>query len=106
MLTLAHLSDPHIGPLPSARLRDLINKRGLGLINWYRKRHRHHRADVLNAVVADMKAQRPDHIAVTGDLANISLDAESARAAQWLETVGEPPHVTLSAGHHDASLPR
>ena len=36
---------------PSAARRELINKRGLGLINWYRKRHRHHRADVLDAIV-------------------------------------------------------
>ena len=104
MLTLAHLSDPHIGPLPSARLRDLINKRGLGLINWYRKRHRHHRAEVLDAIVADMKAQKPDHIAVTGDLVNISLDAEFARAAKWLETVGKPEDVTLTPGNHDAYI--
>jgi 3',5'-cyclic AMP phosphodiesterase CpdA len=104
MFTLAHLSDPHIGPLPSARLRELINKRGLGLINWYRKRHRHHRADVLDAVVADMKAQQPDHIAVTGDLVNISLDAEFARAARWLDALGKPQDVTLTPGNHDAYI--
>ena len=42
MFTLAHLSDPHIGPIETPHVRELINKRGLGLINWYRKRHRHH----------------------------------------------------------------
>src|SRR5436190_1776743 len=63
MFLLAHLSDPHIGPMPMPRLRELINKRGLGLINWYRKRHRHHRAVVLDAIVADMTAQAPDHVA-------------------------------------------
>ena len=78
MVVLAHLSDPHIGPIPTPRLRELVNKRGLGLINWYRKRHRHHRADVLDAIVRDMHAQRPEHIAVTGDLVNISLEAEFA----------------------------
>src|SRR5207248_3780951 len=104
MFLLAHLSDPHIGPMPSARVAELINKRGLGLINWYRKRHRHHRADVLDAIVADMQAQMPEHIAVTGDLVNISLDAEFARAAKWLDTLGKPRDVTLTPGNHDAYI--
>ena len=106
MFTLAHLSDPHLGPIPTPRLRELINKRGLGIINWYRKRHRHHRADVLAAIVADMKAQSPDHVAVTGDLVNVSLDIEFANAAHWLDTVGTPNDVTLVPGNHDAYIRR
>jgi len=104
MFTLAHLSDPHLGPIPTPRLAEIANKRGLGLINWYRKRQRHHRADVLAAVVSDMQAQKPHHIALTGDLVNISLDAEFARAARWLDTVGKPEDVTLTPGNHDAYI--
>ena len=106
MFSLAHLSDPHIGPIATPRLRELLNKRGLGLINWYRKRHRHHHADVLAAIVRDMQAQSPDHIAVTGDLVNISLDTEFAGAARWLMSVGTPEHVTLVPGNHDAYIRR
>ena len=106
MFTLAHLSDPHIGPIESPDVRPLLSKRGLGLINWYRKRHRHHSADVLGAIVRDMHAQNPDHIALTGDLVNISLDAEFARAARWLETLGKPHDVTLTPGNHDAYVRR
>ena len=106
MFSLAHLSDPHIGPIATPRLRELLNKRGLGLINWYRKRHRHHHADVLGAIVRDMQAQSPDHIAVTGDLVNISLDTEFAGAARWLMSVGTPEHVTLVPGNHDAYIRR
>ena len=106
MFVLAHLSDPHLGPIPTPRLRELLNKRGLGLINWYRKRHRHHRGDVLEAIVADMKAHAPGHIALTGDLVNISLDSEFARAARWLDTVGTSQDVTLTPGNHDAYIRR
>jgi 3',5'-cyclic AMP phosphodiesterase CpdA len=106
MFSLAHLSDPHIGPIATPRLRELLNKRGLGLINWYRKRHRHHHADVLGAIVRDMQAQPPDHIAVTGDLVNISLDTEFAGAARWLMSVGTPDKVTLVPGNHDAYIRR
>ena len=106
MFTLAHLSDPHLGPIPTPRLRELINKRGLGIINWYRKRHRHHSADVVGAIVAEMKAQSPDHIAVTGDLVNVSLDVEFTNAARWLDTLGLPKDVTLVPGNHDAYIRR
>jgi 3',5'-cyclic AMP phosphodiesterase CpdA len=106
MFALAHLSDPHIGPIETPRLAELINKRGLGLINWYRKRHRHHHIDVLDAIVRDMHAQKPGHIAVTGDLVNISLDSEFARAARWLDSVGPPQDVTLTPGNHDAYIRR
>jgi len=106
MFTLAHLSDPHIGPIETPHVRELINKRGLGLINWYRKRHRHHHRAVLDSIVRDMHAQKPDHIAVTGDLVNIALDSEFARAAKWLDAVGNPQEVTLTPGNHDAYIKR
>ena len=78
--TLAHLSDPHLPPLPAARLHELAGKRAFGYLNWTRNRHKYHRREVLDALVADMQAQRPDHIAVTGDLVNLALEAEFAPA--------------------------
>jgi len=102
IFTLAHLSDPHIPPLPKPRLAELLGKRVLGYLNWTRNRHRIHRRDVLDALVADLQAQRPDHIAVTGDLVNLALAAEFAPARAWLESVGPPERVTLVPGNHDA----
>lgn len=100
--TLAHLSDPHLPPLPAARLRDLAGKRALGYLNWTRNRHKYHRREVLDALVADMQAQRPDHIAVTGDLVNLALEAEFTPAQAWLESIGTPQQVTVVPGNHDA----
>lgn len=100
--TLAHLSDPHLPPLPAARLRDLASKRALGYLNWTRNRHKYHRREVLDALVADIRAQAPDHIAVTGDLVNLALEAEFAPSRQWLESVGEAERVTVIPGNHDA----
>jgi 3',5'-cyclic AMP phosphodiesterase CpdA len=99
---LAHLSDPHLPPLPASSLRELAGKRALGALNWKRNRHAIHRRDVLDAVVADMQAQRPDHIAVTGDLVNLALEAEFAPARAWLASVGAPDRVTVVPGNHDA----
>ena len=90
MFVLAHLSDPHLAPLPSAAPRELLSKRGLGYINWLRKRRSIHRAEMLAALVADLKAHAPDHVAVTGDLVNLSLTNEFAPARAWLERLGDP----------------
>src|SRR6202045_579326 len=100
--TLAHLSDPHLPPLPTPKLRDLAGKRALGYLNWTRNRHKYHRREVLDALVSDMQAQDPDHIAVTGDLVNLALEAEFAPSRAWLESVGAPDRVTVVPGNHDA----
>ena len=100
--TLAHLSDPHLPPLPAARLRDLAGKRAFGYLNWTRNRHKYHRREVLDALVSDIQAQRPDHIAITGDLVNLALEAEFPPSRAWLESVGTPDRVTVIPGNHDA----
>jgi 3',5'-cyclic AMP phosphodiesterase CpdA len=99
MFTLAHLSDWHIASQPG--LLDLAGKRGLGYINWQRSRKRIHRPDVLAATIHDLKTCAADHIAVTGDLVNLSLSDEYNRARGWLETLGAPHDVTLVPGNHD-----
>src|SRR5258707_13091663 len=74
--TLAHLSDPHLAPLPAPSLRELIGKRVTGYLHWTRTRRKIHRRQVLDALVADLRAQRPDHIAATGELVNLALETE------------------------------
>ena len=100
--TLAHLSDPHLPPMPAVRLPDLLGKRALGYLNWTRNRHKFHRREVLDALVSDLQAQAPDQIAVTGDLVNLALDAEFAPSRGWLESVGPADRVTVIPGNHDA----
>jgi 3',5'-cyclic AMP phosphodiesterase CpdA len=102
MFVLAHLSDPHLSPLPRPSLIELAGKRAAGYFNWRRNRHLRHRGDVLARIVTDLKAQTPDHIAVTGDLVNISLAGEYPPARLWLETLGLPGDVSLVPGNHDA----
>ena len=99
--TLAHLSDPHLPPLPAARLVELAGKRALGYVNWTRNRHKFHRRDVLDALVSDLQTQIPDHIAISGDLVNLALEAEFAPSRAWLESVGKPDLVTVIPGNHD-----
>jgi 3',5'-cyclic AMP phosphodiesterase CpdA len=100
--TLAHLSDPHIPPLPKPASGELLGKRMLGYLNWTRNRHLVHQRAMLDALAGDLLAQRPDHIACTGDLVNLALKAEFAPARAWLEGLGPPAQVSLVPGNHDA----
>ena len=104
MLTLAHLSDPHVAPLPKPSLGSLMNKRFLGWLSWRRRRAGIHRRQVLEALTRDLLAQSPDHVVVTGDLTNISLPDEFKQAATWLRTLGAAERVTVVPGNHDAYI--
>ena len=101
-LTLAHISDLHIGPLPRAGLRALAGKRVTGFLSWRLKRSKIHRREVLDVLAADLAQQEPDHIAVTGDLVNIALPGEFIAARAFLTSIGTPDRVTVVPGNHDA----
>ena len=101
MFTLAHLSDPHL-PMPEARPVQLLGKRATGYLNWWRHRYRIHVPEALAGIVADIKKQKPDHIALTGDLVNVSLPQEFRRAADWLAAFDGPERITVIPGNHDA----
>lgn len=102
MFRLAHLSDPHLGPLPDPLARELMGKRVLGYLNWRLNRRGALRPKTLDDLVADVHAHKPDHIAVTGDIVNIALDAELEPARQWLASLGPGPKVSVVPGNHDA----
>ena len=51
----------------------------------------------------DLRAEAPDHLALTGDLSNLSLDGEWRAALRWLEQQGAAPATaTVIPGNHDA----
>jgi len=105
-LTLAHLSDVHLGPLPkSAVWKDFSPKRIVGALSWKLNRCDLHDPAIATAVVEDIKAMAPDHVAFTGDLLNISALAEFQRAARWMEKFGEPAWISFVPGNHDAYVP-
>ncbi|MCZ8316428.1 metallophosphoesterase [Phreatobacter sp.] len=104
MFRLAHLSDPHIGPLPAPTWRELMNKRLTGYLNWRRGRAHHHRMDVLDRLIADIVQADVDHVAVTGDLVNLGLPDEFKAARTLLWRIGPPDRVSFVPGNHDAYM--
>ena len=105
MFSLAQVADPHVSPLPRPTPLELCNKRLLGYLSWTLRRKHIHRKEVLTALSADLVATAPDHVAVVGDLTNISLLAEFPPALAWLEGLGDPEHVSVVPGNHDAYVP-
>ena len=102
MYLLAHLSDPHLGPIPEARISELLGKRFFGMMNWIGARRRNFGAATLAPLLTDLLAQGADHIAVTGDLVNVSLPSEFDTGATFLTSLGAPDAVTVVPGNHDA----
>jgi len=101
-LTIAHLSDAHLSPAPFPPLAEMRLKRFMGFVNWKRSRERINDMPMLRRLVADMRAQSPDHIAMTGDVVNLALATEFRRAAEWLKTLGSTTDVSFTPGNHDA----
>jgi 3',5'-cyclic AMP phosphodiesterase CpdA len=102
MFRIAHLTDPHVGPLPRPRLRELLNKRVTGWFNWHRSRQGAHDMELLAGLVADMKSLAPDHIACTGDVSNLGLPLEWPTARIFMEALGPAESVSFVPGNHDA----
>jgi 3',5'-cyclic AMP phosphodiesterase CpdA len=103
---LAHVTDPHFRSFEGARFSDFLGKRAVGALNIAVNRRRKHKMELLASLGDDLRDQRHDHIALTGDLSNVSLDAEWRTALRWLEELGRAPgDVTVIPGNHDAYVP-
>jgi len=83
----------------------LLNKRFFGWLSWNVRRRRAYRAEVLRALIEDLKTTAPDEVVVTGDLTNIALESEFGAARQWLDRIGTPERVFVIPGNHDAYVP-
>jgi 3',5'-cyclic AMP phosphodiesterase CpdA len=102
---LAHISDLRLATVPRATLAELANKRALSFLSWHVRKRRQHLAAILKALVRDLEATAPDHLAITGDLVNLALPAEFAAAGAWLGRLGPPERISVVPGNHDALVP-
>lgn len=99
---LAHLSDLHLtDPLADADAPLAIKQR-LGRASWRRRRSLIHQPAVLAALAADLNAQAPRQIAISGDLVQIGLRREFEQAAAWLAGIAPPERLLLVPGNHEA----
>ncbi len=98
---IAHFSDPHIARVDQINKRDLFSKRLFGYLRWKLKRRFEQSDELLTILRKDLQRSKPDHIAITGDLTQLSLPVEFTLARDWLQSLGTPEQVTVIPGNHD-----
>ncbi len=100
--TLAHFSDLHLGPLPrGAPLQNFRPKRLLGAISWHYSRKKIYRPEIAEALLNDVRAAATDHVAFTGDAANLGSPAEFPHIRRWLDRLATPDGLSYTPGNHD-----
>ncbi len=104
-LRVAHLSDTHVlSPVGVEVTQLLFDKRVTGYANLLLRRGRVYRREHLLAVLDAVVKARPDHLVVTGDVANLSLEHEFAEACALLRRMA-PVELSVIPGNHDVYTP-
>lgn len=98
-MRLAHLSDIHIHNLENVRPWRFLNKRATGGLNLLLGRSGKHDNAVVEAALERTRSLGIDHIVVTGDLSNLSLESEFEAARTMLEPYADA--LSVIPGNHD-----
>jgi len=99
-MRIIHLTDPHLSEPPLRPWWSFAGKRKLGYLSWSRRRRHLHRREILARVDAAVRCERPDLLAITGDLVQLGLADEIDQAAAWLAGFAGTP-IALVPGNHD-----
>ncbi len=100
-MRIAHLSDVHVLDLSGVSKARFLNKRITGLANLVGARKGAHPPELLERLVDSLLADHIDHVVITGDLSNLALESEFARARSILEPLGGYDRVSVIPGNHD-----
>ena len=71
------------------------------MINLVGPRRGQHDIAILEALVEDLSSVDLDHVLVTGDLTNLALESEFARARGLLEPIALYERLSIVPGNHD-----
>jgi 3',5'-cyclic AMP phosphodiesterase CpdA len=109
-ITLIHFSDIHLTARPLGwRFQDFWNKRLTGWMNLRlgRGRRFRHGSVIIDALMNDIRARKPDHLIFSGDATMLGFQAEFAAAAERLG-VGRTdlPGAIAVPGNHDYYVAR
>ncbi|MDP3278097.1 MAG: metallophosphoesterase [Deltaproteobacteria bacterium] len=102
-MRIAHFSDLHLLDLSGVYPHRLwTNKRATGMLNLKFHRGHTHKPFAADVLAKDLLTQSIDHVVVTGDLSNLSLEPEFERATRWLADLGlSPSAISVVPGNHD-----
>ncbi|MFQ3360580.1 MAG: metallophosphoesterase family protein [Alphaproteobacteria bacterium] len=102
--TISHISDLHLPIIKTPKYKELFNKRIIGFINWHLNRKNNHNDNIIKDLINDLKKQGSDHLIVSGDLINLSLEDEYINASKILKKISIPENISVVPGNHDSYI--
>lgn len=105
-MRICHFSDLHLALSKRIMPWQLASKRILGYANLRFNRGKTHQLEVFRALLAELVAERPDAVVVTGDVSNLSLGFEFAEVDRLFTEAGlEAANTMIVPGNHDRYTP-
>ncbi len=103
-MRVAHFSDLHLLDLEGAVPGRLFNKRFTGWVNIRLRRGHKHKPEPVRIGARKLAELGVDHVVVTGDVSNLSLEREFDLARELFEVeMGfHPDQISVVPGNHDA----
>ncbi len=99
--TIIHISDLHFHTYPQ-NFQDCGSKRILGMANLLFRRARQYPLQRAKMLVSQIQNMKWDHLVISGDLTQLSLEAEFALARETLgPLLKDRKRVTIIPGNHD-----
>ena len=71
-------------------------------MSWHYRRKALYHPEIADALLQDIQSQAPDHVAFTGDGANIASPLEFPLLRKWMDRLGPPDGLSYTPGNHDA----
>ena len=93
-----HLTDLHFSNPGNARY---LSKRALGLFSWNNRRKLQHDIKILENLIENVIADKPEIVVITGDLVQLGTENEILLAKKWLSRVFEKVPLMIVPGNHD-----
>ncbi len=100
-MRIIHLSDIHLFCQKAVVPKKVLNKRLIGLSNWYLKRRKIVDLGLLDLLGKKIRKLRPDIICITGDLVHLAFQEEFVLARDWLKGLCRISRVKIVPGNHD-----
>ena len=99
--TIIHISDLHFHTYPK-NFHDLKSKRVLGMLNSIFRRARQFPIDRSKKLVEKISKMKWDHLVISGDLTQLSLESEFSLARETFDPLlKNNSRVTIIPGNHD-----
>ncbi len=104
-MRIAHISDIHLFCSHCIGHESILNKRLIGLANWYLRRRKKVDFRIIDIFTEKMQELEPDVLCITGDIVHLGFREEFEWARKWLKGLRSICPLKIVPGNHDAYLP-